>query len=200
MARPLTEKEKKILRTFHRQVDRLRQSTIVQSGKVSFKYTTRINFPSGQSEMSFEGYDKVAFQAQLPILRQFMLKKDDINFFKVQNVLKECCDRAELLPWIDYALRDWTAVLAQLPNEEHRYFHGAQLTVDEAVEKLFYGYGGLFHADINDPAEEDAILEIQEATLQFAFPRLWNSVHILDSVIYLWLDAPSEPVPPLPTK
>ena len=200
MARKPTDEETKILRAFQRQVNRLRQSSIVQPGRVTFNYTTRITFPSGQAETCFEGYDPVAFQAQLPLLRQFMLQQDKISFRKIHNILYPCCDRAELLSWVRYAMKEWNETLAQLPREEHRYFRNTNQTVEEAVEKLFYGYGGLFHADLDDPAEEEEVREIQEATLQHAFPRLWNALHTLDSVIYLWLDAPNDPVPPLPTK
>jgi hypothetical protein len=56
----------------------------------------------------------------------------------------------------------------------------------------------LFHADINEPDEEEKVREIQEATLQHAFPYFWNCLNNLDSVIHIWLDEPSKNVPPLP--
>lgn len=200
MARPPTPEETLILRAFQRQVNRLRQSSIVQSGKAAFKYTTKITFPSGQTDIGFEGYDPVAFQAQLPILRQFLLQQDTINFYRIHNIVNQCCDRHDLLEWTRYARRKWTETLDRLPMDDHRYFQGANQTVEEAVEKLFYGFGGLFHANIHEPDEEEKVREIQEATLQHAFPYFWNCLNNLDSVIHIWLDEPTKPVPPLPTK
>lgn len=199
MTRALTNDESIILRAFQRQVNRLRQSSIVQSGGVTFKYSTKITFPTGQIDSSFDGYDKVAFQAQLPLLRQFLLQ-DSINFNHIHNILNQCCDRQDLLSWTRYARKKWMETLNRLPVSDHRFFHGANQTVEAAVEKLFYGYGGLFHLNVNEPDEEEQVREIQEATLQHAFPYFWNCLNNLDSVIHLWLDEPTKPVPPLPTK
>lgn len=200
MARPLTPDETRILRAFQRQVDRLRKSSIVQNGKVTFKYSTKITFPSGEIDTGFEGYEKVAFQSQLPLLRQFLLQQDTINFYKIHNIVNQCCERQDLLDWTRYARKKWAETLARLPIDDHRFFHGANQSVEDAVEKLFYGYGGLFHADINEPDEEEKVREIQEATLQNAFPYFWNCLNNLDSVIHIWLDEPTKTVPPLPTK
>ncbi len=200
MTRPLTPDETRILRAFQRQVDRLRKSSIVQIGSVTFKYSTKLPFPSGEIETGFEGYEKVAFQSQLPLLRQFILEQDTINFNKIHNIVNQCCDRQDLLDWTRYARRKWMETLARLPIDDHRYFHGANQSVEDAVEKLFYGYGGLFHMNIDEPDEEEKVREIQEATLQNAFPYFWNCLNNLDSVIHIWLDEPSKPVPPLPTK
>jgi hypothetical protein len=199
MVRPLTTEETLSLRAFQRQVNRLRQSSIVQSGNVTFKYSTKITFPTGEIDTGFEGYDKVAFQAQLPLLRQFLLQ-DSINFNRIHNLVNQCCDRQDLLDWTRYARKKWADTLARLPFDSHRFFHGANQSVEDAVEKLFYGYGGLFHVDINEPDEEENVREIQEATLQNAFPYFWNCLNNLDSVIHIWLDEPAKTVPPLPTK
>jgi hypothetical protein len=187
-----------ILRAFQRQVNRLRQSSVVQAGRVSFKFSTKITFPSGQVQTDFEGYDRVAFQAHLPLLRQFLLQQDVINFNRIHNIVNMCCDRPDLVGWARFARAKWMETLARLPTDDHRYFHGATQTVEEAVEKLFYGFGGLFHVNINEPDEEAAVGAIQEATLQTAFPYFWNCLNNMDSVIHIWLDEPTTPVPPLP--
>jgi len=78
-------------------------------------------------------------------------------------------------------------------------YHGANENVEKAVEKLFYGYGGLFHVNPDDPEEEAKVQEIQAATLQTAFPHFWKCLNAVDSVIHWWLDAPTDPVPELPS-
>jgi hypothetical protein len=198
MARAMTTEETLRVRAFQRQVNRLRQSCIVQCGGATFKYSTKITFPTVQIDSSFEGYDKVAFQAQLPLLRQFLLQ-DSINFNHIHNIVNQCCDRRELLEWTRYARETWSATLNRLPIENHRFFHGANQSVEAAAEKLFYGYGGLFHVNVNEPDEEEQVREIQEATLQRAFPYFWNCLNNLDSVIHIWLNDPTRHVPPLPT-
>lgn len=198
MARQATPEELLILRAYQRQVERLRQSEIIQSGRVTFKYTTQLTFPTGEIATSFAGYDPVEFQSVLPVLRQFLLQQDAINFLRLHNLLNQCCDRPELLAWVRHARREWMKALSSLPIGEHRYFHDAKDDVEAAVQKLFYGYGGLFHVDLNQPQEANDVREIQEATLQHAFPRLWNCLHTVDSVIHIWLDEPNKPVPQPP--
>ena len=197
MTRSLTNEETLILRAFQRQVDRLRQSSIVQRGKVTFKYSTKITFPTGEMDTNFDGYDAVSFQAQLPLLRQFILQ-DATNFNRIHNILNQCCDRNDLLDWVRYARRKWMETLSRLPVDDHRFFQDASDDVEAAIEKLFYGYGGLFHVDINEPDEEEKVREVQEATLQHAFPYFWNCLNNMDSVIHIWLDEPTKTVPPLP--
>ena len=51
-------------------------------------------------------------------------------------------------------------------------FTSANLTVKEAIKKVFYGYGGLFHVNIHEPKEEENIRAIQEGMVQHAFPYL----------------------------
>jgi len=199
MTRPLTDNETLILRAFQRQVNRLRQSSIVQSGRVNFRYTTNIDFQSGEIDTAFKGYDEIAFQAQLPILRQFLLQQDSIGFYRIHDILNQCCDRQELVEWVRFVRRRWVEILTRLPIDDHRFFHGANENVDKAVEKLFYGYGGLFHINPDDPEEEAKVQEIQAATLQNAFPHFWMCLNTVDSVILWWLDAPTDPVPELPS-
>ena len=64
--------------------------------------------------------------------------------------------------------------------------------------KLFYGYGGLFHANIEQPDEEDHVRTTQEATLQTRFPNLCRCLLNLHAVIGLWLDEPDKAVPAPP--
>jgi hypothetical protein len=195
MVRPLTSDETLLLRAFQRQVERLRKSSILREGKINFKYSTKITFPSGEVQQSFEGYDKDAFQAQLPILRQFILQ-EKINFNRIHNIVNQCCERPDLLEWVGFARRQWDRTFTKLP--EDNYFRNQQLSVEEATKKLFYGFGGLFHVDLNVPNEEEEVREIQEAIIQSAFPYLWNSLNNMDSVIHIWLDETTKPVPPAP--
>jgi len=198
MARPLTDEETLVLRAYQRQVNRLRQSSLFRTEKVAFRFSTKISFPTGEIDTTYEGYDKEAFQAQLPILRQFFLDQDSINFSRIHNLVNMCCDRQELVEWTRYTRRKWVEILARMPLGDSLFLPNETPNVEDAVEKLFYGYGGLFHVDIHQPDEEENVRKLREATLQSVFPYFWNCLQNLNGVINLWLDEPSRPVPPLP--
>ena len=198
MPDPLTNEETLKLRAFHRQFDRIRRSSIGQAKKVQVKKTTNFDFKTGEISTSFSGYEPEQFQSQLPVFRQFFLQ-DSINFGHICNIIYQKCDREELKAWIAEARKRWQENLRQLPEEFERHLHQATGSVEEAIEKLFYGYGGLFHVDVNAPEEEQAVAAIEGAMLHRAFPRLCWCLNVVDSVIYWWLDAPDEPVPS-PTK
>lgn len=199
MAKPLTDEQTRTLRAFHRQVDRLRHSSIGQQRKVQVSTATNFNFVTGEITTSSSGYDPEAFQSQLPILRQFILK-DPVNFGHICNIIYQCCDRQELLAWVREARQRWTEILDQVPELMHQHLHQATSSLEEALEKLFYGYGGLFHVNINAPEEEQSVSAIEQALLQRSFPKMCWCLNVLDSVIYWWLDEPTKPVPPVRTK
>src|SRR4051794_20587048 len=84
MTRQLTNDEQLELRAFHRQVDRLRKSSIGQQRKAHVSVTTNFDFRTGQITASSKGYDPESFQSQLPVLRQFILN-DPVNFGHICN-------------------------------------------------------------------------------------------------------------------
>lgn len=198
MAPPLTGDEELKLRAFHRLVDRLRKSAIGRQRKVQISTSTNFDFTTGEIATSMSGYDEEAFQAQLPILRQFMLN-DDVSFNHICNLLYQRCPRPELLAWVKEARKRWKENLAEVPEAMHRHLHQATTSLEEAVEKLFYGYGGLFHTDIKAPDEEQNVATIERLLLHKAFPKLCWCLNVIDSVIYWWLDQPTLPVPQAPT-
>ena len=195
-AQPTTEEELK-LRAFHRQFDRIRNSSIGKQGKVKISSTTKFDFTTGQIDTVVEGFDPELFQAQLPVLRQFILN-DDISFNHICNIICKTCDRPELLAWVKEARRRWKENLATLPDAMHQHLHKTTDSLEDALKKLFYGYGGLFHIDIHAPEQDCSVAEIERLVLHRAFPFLCWCLNVIDSVIYWWLDAPHETVPAIP--
>jgi hypothetical protein len=198
MPRPLSETEILTLRAFQRQVKRLHGSRLAQHKDINLKFSQTVDNASGEVETSYEGYDPDEFQAQLPILRQFLLQNDSVSFYRIHNLIAKCCDRHELVGWATYTRRMWKETLGRVPFTDILFTGTGPQSVEDAVDKLFYGYGGLFHADIDKPDEEEHVRSMQEATLQSAFPTLCNCLLNLDAVIRLWLDEPDKPVPALP--
>ena len=197
MPDPLAADEELRLRAFHRQVDRLRKSAIGRQGRVQISTTTKFDFTTGEIATAFSGYDPDAFQAQLPILRQFMLN-DDIGFYRTCNLIYQRCTRAELLAWVREGRKRWQENLAEVPEAMHQHLHQVTSSLEDALHKLFYGYGGLFHTDIRAADEEANVAVIEKLLLQKAFPKLCWCLNVIDSVIYWWLDEPTKTVPPAP--
>ena len=179
---------------------KLRESSIVQRQKLNLKFSTNIDFGSGKVTTTVQGYDPESFRAAMPYLRQFLLQ-DDVNFGRIHNIINRCCDRKELVAWTRDANKKWNAKLAELPKAAvHAKLHGENVSVEQSIEKFFYGYGGLFHVDIDEPEQVKSVEAIQNGYLQLAFPNLFWCLNVLDSVINWWLDATTEKVPPLSTE
>lgn len=198
MSQPLTEVELLKLRAFQRQFDRIRNSAIGKARNIRLTKSNHFDFTTGEIKPEFSGYDPELFQAVLPILRQFFLN-DDIGFFQICNISFQKCDRVELKAWIAEARKRWQENLASLPTEVDRNLHLANSTLEQALKKVFYGYGGLFHVDIHAPEEQKAVETIETALLHQAFPRLCWCLNVVGSVIYWWLDAPDVEVPSVAT-
>ncbi len=123
---------------------------------------------------------------------------DDITFGHICNIIYPNCDRPELQAWVREARKKWKETLRKVPEAMHQYLHQATSSLEEAIEKLFYGYGGLFHVNIHAPEEEQSVAAIEELLLHNAFPELLWCLNVIDSVINWWLDATTETVPPVP--
>ena len=125
---------------------------------------------------------------------------EDVHFNRIYNIIYTTCDRDDLKEWAVEALRIWKEGLGRVPDEIDQHFHQVNTSVDEAIEKLFYGYGGLFHVDINDPDEQEKIHAIEESLLHHAIANLFAALKILDCVIIRWLDDPGLKTPPVPER
>lgn len=148
---------------------------------------------------AFTGYDPEAFQARLPILRQF-IPDDHVWFFPIRNILYQRCPRPESLAWVREARKRWQENSADVPEATHRHLRHATSSPDEALEKLVYGYGGLFPTAVNAADEEKNLAVIEQSLLHKALPDLCNCPNVIDSVIYWRPDEPTPPVPPAPTE
>lgn len=197
MPNSLTSHETNLFRAFQRQVHRLRKSTLLRSGKVSLKKRVDIDLVTGEKNLTFSGYDSDALQAQLPIFRQFILrrKNDEISFDRIANIVAHKCPRAELCEWIAEAKGLWANAWRRMPSLTDQSMFAVSTSLEEAVDKLFYGFGGLFHVDVNQPDEESATTTIEEALLHEGILHLWRCLNIVDSVIWWWLDQPTASVP-----
>jgi len=193
----LTESDQLKLRAFQRQVNRLRRGSIAQKYFYS-KITIDLDSRTGQITASYSGYEPEAFQSQLPIFRQFILQGEPVNFYHICNIIEKECGRSELRSWERHARLKWKQILDETPDPMFKLVHEATVTVDEALERLFYGYGGLFHVKVEAPEEEELVAVIEQSLLQEAFPKLCWCLSTIDIVINLWLDAPQEAVPQVP--
>ncbi len=187
----------KRLRAYERQVEWLRNSKLLSTGKVSFKFNTKYSFTTGETSLEFEGYDETEFLAVLPVLRQFVLQGEPVTLYGIHDVIMKHCERKELTDWVKLARRQWSETLNKLPSDRLVFFHKSS-SVDDVIEHLFYGFGGLFHVDLDKPENDEQTIVLLNAALQKAFPKMVNSIFNIDAVIHMWLDDPSKTVPKCP--
>lgn len=193
MVHGLSEKELLQLRAFSKQFDRVRKSPVGSGVKVKHEIFTQ--FTKDGIKTNVSGYDPVAFQATLPLFRQFMLNDEPVFFYGICNIIYKNCDREEIKSCVRVARKLWKENLKDVPHKMYQVLHKATDSVEDAVEKLFYGYGGLFHVDIHAIDEDGAVKDIELSLIQRAFPKLCECLNLVDSAIYWWLDAPDEAVP-----
>lgn len=103
----ISDDDLKRLRAFVRQVEWLRNSKLLSTGKVSFKFNTKYSFTTSDMSFEFEGYDETHFLAVMPVLRQFILQKEPVSLFRIHNILMQHCDRKELKDWVRHARKQW---------------------------------------------------------------------------------------------
>ncbi len=186
------------LRAFQRQAEWLRNSKVLSTGKVQLKFSVTFSMETKDSTHSFQGYDNEQFLAILPVLRQFILNDEPVNMLRIHNLIMKECDREDIKSWVVYTRKGWMETLNGIPSDHLIFFHNCG-TVTEAVQQLFYGFGGLFHVQLDEPRLDDQQQLILTAALHKAFPRLWNSIRNMESLIHAWLDDPGFPLPPIPT-
>jgi hypothetical protein len=184
------------LRAFQRQADWLRRSKLMQSKNIKFKLSLKFVREEG-TKWEFEGYEREHFLAVLPVLRQFVLKGEPVHLFNVHNVIMRSCDRKEIRNWVSYARQEWSDALKSMPKNSILFALAQFRDVDDVVQKCFYGFGGLFHVDLESELLPMQTEEVMLAALQKVFPRLWNCIRNMDASITSWLDKPNEPVPEL---
>lgn len=183
------------LRAFQRQTDWMRRSRLMQAKNV--KFSLSLNFvPKKNPIWQFEGFEKEHFLAVLPVFRQFVLNDEPVHLYSIHNVIMRYCNRQEIKAWVVYARGEWKETLESMPNSILYAFTQFK-SIDEIVQKYFYGFGGLFHLDLEPEINPLQSEEVMLAALQKAFPRLWRCILNIDSSITSWLDKPNEPVPEL---
>ncbi|MBA4032001.1 MAG: hypothetical protein C0478_14075 [Planctomyces sp.] len=195
--KPLTDYETRVLRTFQRQVDRLRQSTLLKSGTTTLVTTFTKDLRTGKDSLLFEGFDKDQLHAILPVLRQFILDQDDINIHRVSAIILSKCNRPQSKEWVEYLKAEWEKTLEHTVQGGASLFPGGTATTDASISTYFYGFDGLFHCDVNEVESKGSSASIRESLLHRAVPHLANCLSRIDTVIHAWLDDPSMILPPV---
>lgn len=200
---PLRPDDVERLRLFQRRMDDLRARRLVQRrGSTSLS----VNYEFGPREQpgpAYEGYDEDDFRAFVSVFRQFLLEQEPVHFLSVAKLVTRRCPRIDLVVWAKEARRRWTFTM----DHGHPCFSlhitegGVQrlVTVKGAWDLLLYGE--LIHSDADKAKRLAGYHPGTRATHRFLVqwsiaPLVW-SLGNLDSVIHIWLDAPSTPVPDL---
>ena len=196
--KPLTDDQKKRLRIFRLRVQDLRESGLAKAGPTTLKLTLNPR-RTADGKAGFEGYDEDQFRAFIATLRQFIMNDEHCSFYSICNIIEKARPQQEnLITWVRYARDLWKKALQR--SLFRYYVSGGEITVEKAIQLLLYG-GGLIHTRPDRYDELEALPPGGKAHLKFMFqnalPDLYHALNIVDRVIYHWLDAPEEPVPPI---
>lgn len=144
------------------------------------------------------GINEDELWAALALLRQFK-QKEAFNLHHVYRLLKVHCERPELVKWAEYAWRAWTHTLDATPLDV-QLLTGRRYSVKEAMNLLLNTQ--VVHGDRADSRllrAEDTVTQgfMREIVLRGLGP-LCSSLLRIDWVIWVWREAPTEPVPAVP--
>lgn len=194
----IPEKTLKRFQSFTRQMQQIRNSTIGKAGKVKLRKIYGLNLGSGERSFDFKGYDEDALYAIMPIMRQFIRNKSDpIYFYSICNEIERHCSRQEIKDWVRFARSRMKSVLIKIPSVSNETFVTNSVSLDSVIEKLFYGQSGLFH--VSDESS-GPIEPVERLILHAGVSEIMWCIHIVDSMLYFWLDEPTKTVPPTPVE
>ncbi|MBA2116716.1 hypothetical protein [Bremerella alba] len=196
-----TTKEQK-LRLYLNQLKKLHDSKIVIEPIEKIKVDTLTLFgKSGGTICDFRGYNETEYIAFFTTLRQFMIPTEKtVNFDKVCKIVKDECDRTELVDMVTHAENAWNKLMNSPPSIGFN-IDGVGNSYYELLR--LWLYSGRFHTDVDKAEKWDSMPEPMrmdaEATLQARIPNLVNCLTIVGRVVIWWLDEPEAEVPPLPS-
>lgn len=186
-----TDDELQKIRLFRERVDDLGQKGLVKAGKT--KITVNI---AGVVPNVLEGLDEDHLASFLQTLRQFTLNNDPVHFYSICNLVYCKCDRPELRDWLVYVRSLWKQTMASSPLGIG--IDGHCPTIAEILELLLYG--GMVHSD---PEKAEKIRNMPppiqgflKMTLVSGLGGLCHALVVMDKILWHWLDAPHEEVPP----
>lgn len=196
-----TEKEQK-LRLYLKQLRKLHDSKIVTEPIEHVAVETLTLFGEGGGTLcEFKGYDETEYIAFFTTFRQFMMPNEQaVGFKRVCGIVKDECERTELVDWVDHAEQAWDKLMGSPPS--------VGINMD-GVGNSYYEllrlwlYSGRFHTDVDKAEKWESMPEPMrmdaEATLQARIPNLMNCLTTVGTVVIWWLDEPKAEVPPLPS-
>lgn len=196
-----TEKEQK-LRLYLRQLKKLHESKIVTEPIENIKVESLTLYGKGGGTIcDFQGYNETEYTAFFTTFRQFTMPSEQaVGFKRVCGIVKDECDRAELVDWVDYAEQAWDKLMDSPPSVEIN-IDGVGNSYKDLLR--LWLYSGRFHTDVDKAEKWDSMPEPMrldaEATLQARIPLLVNCLTTVGTVVIWWLDEPEAEVPPLPS-
>lgn len=196
-----SEKEQK-LRLYMKQLQKLHDSKIVTEPITNIKVETLTLFGTGGGTIcDFQGYDETEYIAFFTTFRQFTMPSERaVGLKRVCGIIKDECDRTELVDWVNYAEQAWDKLMDS-PTSVRINMDGVGSSYYELLR--LWLYSGRFHTDVDKAEKWESMPEPMrmeaEATLQARIPNLVNCLTTVGTVVLWWLDEPDAEVPPLPS-
>jgi hypothetical protein len=149
-------------------------------------------------EEAFSGHDEEEFRSFVQCLRQFKANEDNANLGRIHNIIQQNCPDENLKAWAAHARSFWFNTWHS--NALSYTVGGEQITVEKAFESILYS--GITHTDLELWRRMSSLPTGAKATYYFivqrSIPDLFRAIHVVDSVIYHWIDSPGEDVPVCP--
>ena len=192
----LSEDERKALRAFQRIAQRLQNSNLVKKAPSRIRISRKFDGASGGCKDVVEGYEPDALQAQLPLLRQFILTRDKVELGRVLSLVRRRCQDEALRKRAKEVKKAWNQLLHEESKDTDLGIYGISGTLHEECLDLFYGADGLFHVDPSkDPPDQPDVFN--GVKLRLYVRGLINCICETQWIVGSWLDVDSGSEEPL---
>lgn len=188
----LSADELTCLKVFLRHVRRLFASPLATHPPQKVQRSVHIDYITGETTHTWQGYDEERLLAQLPLLRQCLITDGGTGFTNVCGLVIRKCPTQELQVLGKDVAAAWKQILHSKPKDWDAAFFGDRLTLHEELMEFFYGPNGLFHTEITDVVPEDVATETP-VRLHMSLSNLFRCLGNAHWIVTQWLESGVDP-------
>lgn len=188
MTEALTEQELKALKLFLRHVSRLFATPLAKLPPEKVQRSVRIDYVTGESTHTWQGYDEERLLAQLPLIRQCLLTDFGTAFTNVCGLIIRKCPTEDLRDRGKEVAKAWKQILHSSPDDWDAVFFGDKRTLYEELMEFFYGMNGLFHTDDSE-GDLEGVATGTPVRLHMSLSNLFRCLGNAHWIVTKWLEA-----------
>lgn len=186
MGKELSPDEIRCFKVFLRHVERLFASPLATNPPTKVQRSVHVDCLTGQATHTWQGYDEERLLAQLPLLRQCLVKDEGTSFTKVCGLVIRKCPSLELQKLGLEVAKAWKQILHSKPHDWDAAFFGDRLTLHQELMDFFYGPSGLFHTEMKDDLPSDIRVRTP-ARLHLSLGNLFQLLGNAHWIVKAWL-------------